>query len=480
MGAENNESRQTALSELRQVLDGRLSTSEAVREQHGHDESWHPGVLPDAVAFAQSTEEISEILRICHRHGMPVIPFGAGTSYEGHLIPTDGGISLDVSGMNEILQVNAEDMDVVVQPGVRRKQLNAWLADTGLFFPVDPGADATLGGMCATRASGTNAVRYRAMSENVLALTVVLADGRIIKTGSRARKSAAGYDLTRLFIGSEGTLGVITEITLRLYGRPEAMASAVCSFETLEGAVNTAIQTIQMGIPIARVELLDEVMMGATIRYSKLDLPERPTLFLEFHGSTQAVAEQAEEVAALAQDNGGGEFRWTTLEEERSALWQARHDCAYACKALRPGCENWATDVCVPPSRLTEIISYIRGVAENSFVPAPILGHVGDGNFHMVFVIDPANREELVEAERINDLLVAKALEMGGTCTGEHGIGLGKMAFLEMEQGEGVEVMRTIKQALDPKNIMNPGKIFNFQAGTVHQHGKPSLAGGSV
>lgn len=456
----NERSLAAAIEELKALLGERLAQGLAVREQHGRDESWHPPALPDAVAFARSTEEVSAILAICNRYRVPVIPFGAGTSYEGHLIPVLGGISLDLSGMNEILRVSAEDMDVTVQAGVRRKQLNEYLRDTGLYFPIDPGADATLGGMSATRASGTTTVRYGAMRENVLALTVVLADGRIIRTGGRARKSAAGYDLTRLFVGSEGTLGVITEVTLRLHGRPEATAFAVCAFDSLQGAVDTAIQTIQMGIPIARVELLDEVMINAVNRYSKLELPEQPTLFLEFHGSAQGVAEQASTVEELAAANGGSGFRWSDREEERNQLWQARHDAAYAAKALRPGCENWATDVCVPISHLADIITFIRAEADKSFLPAPILGHIGDGNFHMALVVDRSRPEEIAEAERLNRILISKALELGGTCTGEHGIGLGKMEFLQLEHGAGVDVMRALKQALDPYNIMNPGKLL--------------------
>lgn len=458
----NEKAVEHAIRQLKALLEDRLTTAAAVREQHARDESWHYPVSPDAVAFAHSTEEVSAILATCNRHGVPVVAWGAGTSYEGHPIPLSGGITVDLSEMNEVLRVSAEDMDVTVQAGVRRKQLNQHVRDTGLFFPVDPGADATIGGMCATRASGTNAVRYGTMRDNVLGLTVVLADGRVIRTGTRARKSAAGYDLTRLFIGSEGTLGIITEITLRLHGRPEAEAVAVCAFESLKGAVDTAIQTIQSGVPIARIELLDDVMVAAVNRYSKLGLPEKNTLFLEFHGSRQGVGEQAHTVQELAQQNGGGDFRWTDREEEKSRLWQARHDCAHACKLIRPGCENWATDVCVPISALSEIIGFIRAEVEKSFLPAPILGHVGDGNFHMAFVLDPHKPEELAEAERLNRLLVTKALELGGTCTGEHGIGCGKIEFLEMELGPAVDVMRAIKQALDPRNIMNPGKVFDL------------------
>jgi D-lactate dehydrogenase (cytochrome) len=373
-----------------------------------------------------------------------------------------GGISIDVTQMNQVLEVNEADLDCRVQPGVTRKQLNEYLRDTGLFFPIDPGADASLGGMAATRASGTNAVRYGTMRENVLGLTVVLADGRVIRTGGRARKSAAGYDLTRLMVGSEGTLGVITELRLRLYGIPEAVSAAVCSFATLAGAVDTVITTIQMGIPIARIELLDEVQMDAINKYSKLDYPVQPTLFLEFHGSTASAAEQAETVQAIAGENGGGDFRWTSQTEERNKLWQARHDAAYACLALRPGAKAWATDVCVPISRLAECILETKSDIEDSPLVAPLVGHVGDGNFHLVFLIEPDRPEEITEAERLNERLVLRALAMGGTCTGEHGIGCGKMDFLVAEHGDAVAVMRQIKQALDPDNIMNPGKMLRM------------------
>ncbi len=451
-----------AIAELKALLGERLSTSAAVREHHGRDITYHLPHPPDAVAFAHSTEEVAEIVRICAAHGTPVIPFGTGTSLEGHIAALRGGICIDVSEMNEILRVNAEDLDVTVQPGVTRKQLNEYLRDTGLFFPIDPGADASIGGMAATRASGTNAVRYGTMRDNVLALTVVLADGRVIRTSRRARKSAAGYDLTRLFIGSEGTLGVITEVTLRLYGIPEAIAAAVCSFDSLQGAVDTVITTIQMGVPIARIELLDEVQMDACNRYSKLDHPVKPTLFLEFHGTEAGVKEQSETVAALAGENGGGEFRWTTQQEERSKLWQARHDAAYSAMALRPGAKGWATDVCVPISRLAECILETRKDLDASDLIAPIVGHVGDGNFHVVFLVDPEQPVELEEAKRLNDRLVQRALAMEGTCTGEHGIGYGKMDFLIAEHGEAVNVMRAIKKALDPDDIMNPGKIVRM------------------
>ncbi|MCP4329369.1 MAG: FAD-binding protein [Alphaproteobacteria bacterium] len=444
---------------LKQLLGERLSTSAAVREQHGRDESYHAAVAPDAVAFARSTEEVSEIVKVCARHMVPVIPFGTGTSLEGHVAALHGGVSLDVSQMNEVLRVGAEDLDCTVQPGVTRKQLNEYLRDTGLFFPIDPGADASIGGMTATRASGTNAVRYGTMRENVLALEAVLADGRVIRTSNRARKSSAGYDLTRLFVGSEGTLGVITEVTLRLYGIPEAISSAVCSFPDLGDAVNAVILTIQSGIPIARIELLDDVQMDAINRYAGLDYPVQTTLFLEFHGSDASVAEQAESVQSIAAEFGGGDFQWTTRVEERNKLWQARHDAAYACKALRPEGSVWATDVCVPISRLAEcIVETKRDIIDNDLI-APLVGHVGDGNFHLVFVVDHNDADEVRRAKAVNERMIMRALAMDGTCTGEHGIGYGKMDFLVAEHGEAVTVMRSIKRALDPDNIMNPGKI---------------------
>ena len=450
-----------ALDALRQLLGDRLSTAAAVREHHGKDVSYHEGAAPDAVAFAASNEEVAEIVRICAGHKVPVVPFGTGTSLEGHIAALAGGVCLDLSQMNEILEVNAADLDCRVQAGVTRKQLNEHLRDQGLMFPIDPGADASLGGMTATRASGTNAVRYGTMRENVLGLTVVTADGRVVKTGGRARKSSAGYDLTRLFVGSEGTLGVITEVQLRLHGIPETIASAVCSFETLAGAVDSVIATIQMGIPVARIELLDEVQMAASNCYSDLDYPEQPTLFFEFHGSEASAKEQAESVAAIAEENGGGAFRWATLAEERNKLWQARHDAYYAALALRPGAGGWATDVCVPISRLAECIAETRRDIDESGLTAPIVGHVGDGNFHLIYLLDKDDPEEIKRAEAHNDRMVMRALALGGTCTGEHGIGYGKMEFLKAEQGEAVALMRSVKQALDPDNIMNPGKIFS-------------------
>jgi D-lactate dehydrogenase (cytochrome) len=451
---------QTAIDELIALLGDRLSTSTGVRDHHGKDESWHIPHRPDAVAFPNSTEEVSEIVRICARHRTPVVAYGTGTSLEGNVIPEQGGVVVDLVNLDQVLKVNSEDLDCTVQARVTRKQLNDYIRDQGLFFPIDPGADASLGGMAATRASGTNAVRYGTMRENVLSLTVVLADGRIIRTSRRSRKSAAGYDLTRMFVGSEGTLGIITEVTLRLYGIPEAMAAAVCSFDLLEGAINTVIQTIQLGVPVARIELLDDVQMDSVNRFSKLSYPVKDTLFLEFHGTQSGVKEQAELVQSIAAENSGGEFKWATKPEERSHLWQARHDVTYANKALRPGCEIWATDVCVPISRLAECILESKKDLKESFLMAPLVGHVGDGNFHLGFLINRDDPKEIAEAERLNERLVMRALAMDGTCTGEHGIGLGKMKFLTAEHGEAVSVMREIKKALDPLNIMNPGKIF--------------------
>jgi D-lactate dehydrogenase (cytochrome) len=449
-----------AVSEVAALLGDRLSTSTALRDQHGKDESYHDTAAPDAVAFPETVEEVQAIVRMCAAHRTPIIPYGTGTSLEGHISAVEGGITLDMSRMNAVLEVNAEDMDVRVQPGITRKQLNEYLRDTGLFFPIDPGADASIGGMTATRASGTNAVRYGTMRENVLSLEVVLPDGRVVRTARRARKSSAGYDLTRLMVGSEGTLGVITEITLKLYGIPEAISSAVCSFDSLDGAVNTTILTIQSGIPVARIELLDDVQMDAINRYSGLDHPVAPTLFLEFHGTEASVREQAESVQAIASELGGGGFNWTTKTEERNKLWQARHDAAYACKALMPGAGMWATDVCVPISRLAECIAETKRDIEESNLLAPIVGHVGDGNFHLVLYIDPDNPEQNARAEALNERMVMRALAMDGTCTGEHGVGCGKLDFLVAEVGEGLSVMRSIKDAIDPDNIMNPGKIL--------------------
>jgi len=450
------------VQELKTLLGERLSISQAVRDQHGHDESYHATAAPDAVAFAHSTEEVSAIVRIAAKYGAPIIPFGTGTSLEGHVAALHGGITIDLTQMNNILEVNDGDLDVKVQAGVTRKQLNEHIRDRGLFFPIDPGANASLGGMTATRASGTNAVRYGTMRENVLGLTVVLADGQIIKTGGRARKSAAGYDLTRLFVGSEGTLGVITEITLRVYGIPEATSAAVAGFPSMADAVNTVIQTIQSGIPVARIELLDEVQIDAVNRYSKLDYAVRPTLLFEFHGTERGVVEQAEMVQAIAGEHGAGDFRWATKVEDRNKLWKARHDSYYAALALKPGCKGWATDVCVPISRLADcILETQKDIAEAKLI-APLVGHVGDGNFHLVFLIDPDDPTEMATAQRVNDRMIERALAMGGTCTGEHGIGYGKIDCLEVEHGAAVETMRVIKRSLDPDNRMNPGKVLRM------------------
>ena len=445
---------------LRQLLGDRFSTAEAIREQHGKGESYHPVAAPDGVAFALSTEEVSEVVGLCARYRTPVVPFGTGTSLEGHVSALEGGISIDLAGMKEVVRLSVEDMDVTVQAGVTRKQLNEHLRDTGLFFPIDPGADASIGGMAATRASGTNAVRYGTMRENVLGLTVVLADGRVIKTGGRARKSSAGYDLTRMFVGSEGTLGVITEVTLRLYGIPEAISAGVCAFPTIRDAVDTVIATIQTGVPVARIEYVDPVSIDAINRFYKFDYAVAPTLFLEFHGTHRAVEEQAEQVKAIAGEFGGTDFQWATKPEERSKLWQARHDALYASIALRPGSKGWATDVCVPISRLADCIAETSADIEESGVLAPIVGHVGDGNFHLVFLIRPEDTEEFARAEWVNNRMIERALQMGGTCTGEHGIGYGKMKYLQAEHGaDALSVMTSIKRSLDPDNIMNPGKM---------------------
>ena len=448
------------LDVLRQIVGDRVTTAAAIRKQHGKDESFHACAPPDAVVFAQTTDEVSRIVMACAARDVPVIPFGTGTSLEGHVAALHGGVSIDVSQMNEILAVNAEDLTCQVQPGVRRKQLNEHLRDTGMFFPIDPGADASLGGMTATRASGTNAVRYGTMRENVMSLEVVMADGRIIRTARRSKKSSAGYDLTRLFVGSEGTLGVITEVTLKLFGIPEGISAAVCSFGDMESAVNTVILTIQSGIPIARIELLDAVQMDACNKYSDLDYPVAPTLFFEFHGTENSVAEQVEQVQSIAGELGGTDFSWARKAEDRSKLWQARHDAYYAALALRPGCKGIATDVCVPISRLAECILETQVDIRDSGLIAPIVGHVGDGNFHLVLCVDPDDADEMVRAEDLNERMVMRALAMDGTCTGEHGVGYGKIGFLEAEHGEALSVMRDLKHALDPKNIMNPGKIL--------------------
>ncbi|MCW8085888.1 FAD-binding oxidoreductase [Sabulicella glaciei] len=453
---------EAVIAALRPILGERLSVNDAIRQQHARGEDTTAPTTPDAVIFAETTEEVSRILALCHQHGVPVTPFGAGTSLEGHVNPVRGGISLDLSRMDAIEEVSAEDMDCLIGPGVTRQLLNDHLRDQGLFFPVDPGSHCTIGGMCATRASGTNAVRYGTIRENVLQLEVVLADGRVIWTGSRARKAANGYDLTRLVIGSEGTLGVITKIRLRLHGVPEAMSAAICQFPTLADAVNTVITTLQAGVPVARMELLDEVQMEACIRFSKLEgLAAAPTLFLEFHGSEAGVAEQAETVQGIAADHAGSNFAWAREAEARNRLWKARHDAYWACIALKPNHRGIATDVCVPISRLAEALLGAKEDIEASGLTAPIVGHVGDGNFHTVILVDQADPTALDRAWALDRQIVHRALALGGTCSGEHGVGIGKREFLEAEHGpEALAVMRSVKQALDPKGILNPGKIF--------------------
>jgi len=453
----------SVLIELKTLLGERVSTSGAVREHHGKDESYFPYALPDAVVFVETAEEVRDVVNICHRHRVPMIPFGVGTSLEGHILAIQGGVSIDLSRMNKVLAVHEEDLDAVVQAGVTRKQLNEYIKHTGLFFPIDPGADATLGGMAATRASGTNAVRYGTMRENVLSLKVVLADGRVIQTSRRAKKSAAGYDLTRLFIGSEGTLGIITEVTVRLYPVQEAMSAAVCSFPTIDGAANTVIQTLQMGIPVARSELLCATTMAALNKHSKLNYRESPTLLLEFHGTQASVVEQAKSVQEIAKDNGGLDFQWATRPEERSKIWEARHNAYFACLQLKPGSRAVSTDVCVPISRLAECITDTASEIEKASMPIPLFGHVGDGNFHLVILIDPKSQADIDEAKAINARLVERALAMEGTCTGEHGIGMGKQASLQAELGDDViGLMRDIKKVFDPDNLMNPGKVVSF------------------
>ena len=439
------------------------STAQVVREQHGRDESSFNAPPPAAVVFAENTQDVADAVALASQFHVPVIPFGVGTSLEGHLLAVQGGISLDVSRMNQVLQINAEDLTVTVQPGVTRKQLNEAVKSTGLFFPIDPGADATLGGMCATRASGTNAVRYGTMRENVLALQVVTASGSVIRTGTRAKKSSAGYDLTRLMVGSEGTLGVITEVTVKLYPLPEAISAAVCWFPSIEASVRTTIEVIQMGIPIARVELIDKNTVRMVNAHSKLILREEPMLLMEFHGSPTGVKEQAELVQELAASHGGNAFEWASTPEERTRLWTARHNAYFAAVKSRPGCKVIATDTCVPISRLADCLLDSIVEADASGIPYFLVGHVGDGNFHFGYLIDPASAQERATAEALNHQLVDRALALDGTCTGEHGVGLHKMDFLVTEAGSGaVDMMRTIKRALDPTNILNPGKIFSL------------------
>ncbi|OAN77041.1 lactate dehydrogenase [Sulfitobacter sp. EhC04] len=459
--ARNEDGIGSVLGVLKQRFGERFQTGLSIREQHGHTTTWIENQMPDGVVFAQSTQEVSEIVKICAEHKVPVIAYGTGTSLEGHINAPAGGISIDLSQMDKVLEVNAGDLDCRVQPGVTREALNTYLRDQGLFFPIDPGANASLGGMTATRASGTNAVRYGTMKDNVLSLEVVLADGRIMRTASRARKSSAGYDLTRLMVGSEGTLGLITEITLKLQGIPEAMSAARCSFPTLEAASRAVMATIQYGLPVARIELLDALVVKAVNAYSKLDLPETPMLLLEFHGSEAGVAEQAETFGILAEEEGGTGYQATASLEERNKLWQARHDAYWAVMALRPGCKAVATDVCVPISRLAEAVAASDAKARELGLIAPVVGHAGDGNFHASLLLDMDDAEEVARAESFISWLNDMAIAMDGTCTGEHGVGQGKRPYLIKEMGpEALSVMGAIKVALDPDNIMNPGKIL--------------------
>jgi len=452
-----------AIAALTAAFGNRVVTSQAVREQHGNTLTWVPNQPPDAVVYPQNTGDVQTIVRICADNRVPVIPFGVGTSLEGHINAPLGGVSIDFRDMNKVLAVHAEDLDCVVEPGITRKALNEHLRDQGLFFPIDPGADASLGGMAATRCSGTNAVRYGTMKDNVLALKVVMADGELMTTSRRAKKSSAGYDLTRLIVGSEGTLGIITELTLKLAGIPEAISGGVCPFPSVEACCRATILTIQSGIPVARIELLDALQVRAVNLHSKLALPETPMLFLEFHGTDAGVAEQSERFADIAREFGGGPFDWATRQEDRTRLWEARHNAALSCKALRPGAQIVATDVCVPISRLAEcVVETQRDIAESRLL-APIVGHVGDGNFHLTLLVDMDDADEVARAQALSQRLVERALAMDGTCTGEHGVGQGKMKYMLAEHGEpALAAMRSIKRTLDPFDILNPGKIVNL------------------
>ncbi len=439
----------------------RFSLALPVREHHGRDESPFPNMLPDAVVFAQSRDDVVFVVQACAAHGIPLIPYGSGSSLEGHLLAIEGGVSLDVSGMNKIVSLNTEDLTVTVEPGITRKQLNEHLRDTGLFFPIDPGADASIGGMASTRASGTNAVRYGTMRENVLGLEVVTAQGKVVRTARRARKSSAGYDLTRIFVGSEGTLGVITEVTVKLYPQPEAVSAAICHFPSMQNAVAAVIQTIQMGVPVARVELMDSNAVKASNAYSHLNLRETPLLLFEFHGSPAGVQEQAELVQEIAREHHGMDFEWANLPEERSRLWTARHNAYFAGLQLRPGCRASTTDVCVPISKLAQCIDQATGLLAKASFPFTIVGHVGDGNFHVLMLLDPDDTQEWQESEKLNHALVEMALSVDGTCTGEHGIGLHKLGFMHEEHGQAaLELMWALKRAYDPGNILNPGKVL--------------------
>ncbi|HEX8028340.1 MAG TPA: FAD-linked oxidase C-terminal domain-containing protein, partial [Vicinamibacterales bacterium] len=449
------------LAQLKGILGDRVSTADSVREHHSHGESWHAPGLPDVVVFPTTTEEVSAIVKLCAATKTPLVPFGMGSSLEGHVNAISGGVSVDMTRMTKVLRLTPDDLDITVEAGLTRLKLDAHLKNTGLMFPIDPGADATLGGMAATRASGTTAVRYGTMRDNVLGLTVVLADGRIIKTGGRARKSSSGYDLTRLFVGSEGTLGVITELTLRLYGRPEAVRAAVCPFDSMEGAANTVIQTIQLGIPVARIEIIDEVQLRVVNAYSKTDYPLAPTLFFEFHGTSEvAVEDQIRSVEEIANEHGARGFKWASSLDDRNTLWKARHNAYYAAVASRPGARAWTTDICVPISHLAECILETQADLKEADVVAPLVGHAGDGNFHLIIMLDPDDPKEFATVSRISERLVERALKFGGTCSGEHGVGFGKLKYLPAEHGEALEVMRSIKRAIDPHNLMNPGKLI--------------------
>jgi len=449
-----------AIKELENLLGDRLSTGQSVRETHSHDEAYTTPVLPDAVAFPENTQEVSDIVKICARHKCPVVPYGVGSSLEGHVVPIKGGVSLNMTGMNRILEIHPEDLDAVVQPGVTRTELNTALRDTGLMFTVDPGADATMGGMAATRASGTNTVRYGTMRENVLAMEVVTADGSIIRTGTRAKKSSAGYDLTHLFIGSEGTLGIITELTVRLFGQPETVSAATCVFEDIDNAVQSVILAIQVGLPMARIELIDEIQIRALNAYNdSFDLPEKPHLFLEFHGSPAGVAEQIEMFKDIAEDLGASDFKWAEKTEDRNRLWAARHSAYYSVKALRKDAAGIVTDCCVPISALAECIQQAKAGIAKSGLFSPVIGHVGDGNFHLQILVDPKDPNEMTAARALVSELNHLAIEHGGTVTGEHGVGVGKVPYMQTQHGEAYNVMTTLKRAMDPGNILNPGKV---------------------
>ncbi len=451
---------ETAINQLRNLLQDRLVTTQAILDQHGQNEAYFPVTPPDAVAYPLDTSEVSQIIKICAAQSCPVIAYGTGTSLEGHQLAFRGGISINMQKMNTVIAIHPQDLDAVVQPGVTRKQLNTELRATGLFFPVDPGADASIGGMAATRASGTTAVRYGTMKENVMALEVVMADGKIIRTGSRARKSSTGYDLTKLFIGSEGTLGIITEITLKLHGQPEAISAATCSFPDVSSAVDTVITTIQMSIPMARIEFIDNIMVRGFNAYNGSDLPEKPHLFVEFHGSDSAVAEQAGQFGEIVKDMGGDAFKWSSNAEERAKLWDMRHNAYYAQKAVRPGSVVQNTDICVPISHLAEVILETKAEGNRLGLTFTVVGHVGDGNFHCGICIDPNDKAELENAKIFTQNLAMRALKFNGTVSGEHGIGVGKMKYMTAEHGEALSVMADIKRTLDPQNIMNPGKLI--------------------